>query len=64
MGALAGGGAAGSATFAVIVDAVLPPGTIEITNTATVADDGANGPDPTPANNSSTDTTPLRWCRT
>lgn len=60
VGALAGGGAAGSATFAVIVDAVLPPGTTEITNTATVADDGANGPDPTTANNSSTDTTPLQ----
>jgi uncharacterized repeat protein (TIGR01451 family) len=60
VGALAGGGAAGSATYAVIVDAVLPPGTTEIANTGTIADDGANGPDPTPANNSSTDTTPLQ----
>jgi hypothetical protein len=60
VGGLAGGGAAGSATFAVIVDAVLPPGTTELTNTGTIADDGTNGPDPTPANNSSTDTTPVQ----
>jgi uncharacterized repeat protein (TIGR01451 family) len=59
VGALAGGGASGSATYAVIVDDPVPPGTTEITNTATVADDGTNGPDPTPSDNSSTDTTPL-----
>jgi uncharacterized repeat protein (TIGR01451 family) len=60
VGAVGGGGAAGSANFAVTVDAVVTPGVTEITNTATIADDGANGPDPTPADNSSTDTTPLQ----
>ncbi|MET0555518.1 MAG: hypothetical protein ABW221_20930 [Vicinamibacteria bacterium] len=60
VGALAGGGATGSVNYAVIVDAPVPPGTTEVSNTATVADDGANGPDPVPADNSSTDTTPLQ----
>jgi uncharacterized repeat protein (TIGR01451 family) len=60
VGALSGGGAGGSANFAAIVAAPVPPGTVEITNTATVADDGTNGPDPVPADNSSTDTTPVQ----
>jgi uncharacterized repeat protein (TIGR01451 family) len=60
VGALAGGGAGGTATFAAIVAAAVPPGTVEITNTATVADDGGNGPDPVPGDNSSTDTTPVQ----
>src|SRR5690606_958936 len=30
-----------------------------ISNTTTIGDDGSNGADPTPANNSSTDTTPV-----
>lgn len=59
IGGLAGGGAAGSATFAVTVDSPVPAGLDEISNTATIADDGANGVDPTPADNSSTDTTPV-----
>jgi uncharacterized repeat protein (TIGR01451 family) len=56
VGALAGGGANGSATFAVTVDAGTAGGTV-VSNTATIADDGANGADPTPANNTATDTT-------
>jgi large repetitive protein len=59
VGALAGGGTAGSATYSVTVAATVPAGVTEITNTASVADDGANGSDPTPGNNTSTDTTPL-----
>ncbi len=33
------------------VDSTLPDGTTALTNTATVADDGTNGADPTPGNN-------------
>lgn len=58
VGSVAGGGAGGSATFAVTVGNV-PAGVTQITNTASVADDGAGGPDPTPGNNTATDTTPL-----
>ncbi len=49
----------GSATFALTVVNVAPPGVNQISNTATVANDNANGADPTPANNTSSDTTPL-----
>ena len=59
VGSLAGGGAAGSATFAVTVINPVPAGANEISNTATVGDDGANGADPTPGNNTAADTTPL-----
>ncbi len=52
-------GASGSATFAVTVVTPLPAGVTQIANTATIADDGTNGADPTPANNSSSDTTPV-----
>lgn len=45
-------GSAGMATFTVRVDDPLPPGQSEVYNTVLVADDGANGPDPTPPNNS------------
>ena len=44
-------------SFAVNVSAT-PVGT-DIVNTATVLDDGANGPDPTPLNNTATDTNTL-----
>lgn len=46
-------------TFAVVVTDALPAGVDTITNTAIIADDGRFGPDPTPENNSSTDTTPI-----
>ena len=44
--------------FAVTIDNPLPPGTVQISNTATINDDGRNGPDPTPDNNTSTVVTP------
>jgi uncharacterized repeat protein (TIGR01451 family) len=57
-GSLAGGGTGGQRTFAVTVGNV-PAGVTEISNTASVFDDGASGPDPSPANNTASDTTPL-----
>lgn len=59
VGAVAGGGGTGTATFAVTVNNPIPAGVTQISNTATVADDGTNGADPTPASNSDTDTTPI-----
>ena len=47
------------ATFAVTVVSPVPAGTTQISNTASIADDGANGSDPTPGNNSGSDTTPV-----
>ena len=38
------------------IDDPVTPGTTQIVNTVTIADDGANGPDPTPGNNTDTDT--------
>jgi uncharacterized repeat protein (TIGR01451 family) len=58
VGDVAGNGT-GSAIFAITVDDPLPTGVDTITNTAIIADDGRFGPDPTPENNSSTDTTPI-----
>lgn len=49
----------GSAVFAVDVDSSLPAGVEEVANTAAIADDGSNGPDPTPDDNSDGDTTPV-----
>jgi uncharacterized repeat protein (TIGR01451 family) len=59
IGGLNGGGANGSAAFAVTVASSVPAGVDQISNTADVDDDGGNGPDPTPGDNQSTDTTPL-----
>jgi LPXTG-site transpeptidase (sortase) family protein len=50
--------ASGSVTFAVTAAAALPAGVEQIENTAVVEDDGANGVDPTPENNTDTETTP------
>lgn len=58
-GTLIGCGGSGSATFAVTVDSPLPGGVTLITNTATISDDGTNGTDGNPSDNSSTDTTPV-----
>jgi uncharacterized repeat protein (TIGR01451 family) len=58
LGSLAAG-AGGSASFAVRVAAALPPGVTEIVNVVTIADDGANGPDLDPSDNTDSDTTPL-----
>ena len=52
-------GANGNVTFAVIVNNPLPTGVTQTTNTVVIADDGNNGVDPTPGNNTSTDPTPL-----
>ena len=38
---------------------IIPSEVTEISNTASIADDGANGTDPTPSDNSDTDTTPI-----
>ena len=46
-------------TVTVQVDNPVPAGVTSITNTATVSDDGTNGPDPTPANNTASDTDAL-----
>jgi len=59
IGAVAGGGAGASLDFAVTVDDPLAAGVTEIANAATIADDGNNGPDPTPGNNGAGDTTPV-----
>ncbi len=59
IGALAGGGAGGSARFAVVIDATVPAGTDETINRAEVADDGANGADANPADNEAQDSTPI-----
>ena len=49
-----------TATFAVTADEPLPPARRpEISNTASISDDGTNGTDPTPGNNSGSDTTPV-----
>jgi uncharacterized repeat protein (TIGR01451 family) len=52
-------GASGTVVFAVNVDSPLPAGVTQITNTVTISDSGASGPDLNPANNTSTDTTPI-----
>ncbi|MEO8195177.1 MAG: PKD domain-containing protein [Thermoanaerobaculia bacterium] len=48
-------GAATARTVTVLVDPALPLAVSSLSNVAMVADDGANGPDPTPANNQATD---------
>ncbi|MFL6193003.1 MAG: hypothetical protein ACJ75H_02435, partial [Thermoanaerobaculia bacterium] len=59
VGGLAAGGGNQTATFAVTVANPVAAGVTQISNTATIADDGANGTDPTPADNSGSDTTPV-----
>jgi len=58
LGTLAGGASLPIA-FTVIVDDPLPSGITLTTNTASVADDGTHGIEPTPADNADSDTTPL-----
>ena len=48
-------GAGGALTFGVRIADPVPPGTTQIVDTITIADDGSNGPDPTPGNNTDTD---------
>ena len=59
IGGLAAGSGDQGATFAVTTVDPRPEGVFEISNTASIADDGANGTDPTPGNNSDSDTTLL-----
>lgn len=59
VGNVAAGAASASVAFAVTIVDPIPAGTTSIGNTASVADDGTNGPDPTPGNNSDDETTPL-----
>jgi len=59
LGSLSAGGASRDATFAVTVEAVLSLGVDAILNTASVADDGRNGADPTPNDNRASTTTPV-----
>ena len=42
-------------TVTITIDSPAAAGTTSYTNTAVVSDDGVNGPDPTPANNTATD---------
>ncbi|MBN2554808.1 MAG: DUF11 domain-containing protein [Anaerolineales bacterium] len=55
IGALAAGSPAGTVLFVLNVDIPLPPSVTQIQNTAVIADDGANGSDPTPLNNTDDD---------
>jgi uncharacterized repeat protein (TIGR01451 family) len=59
VGAVTAGGGSHTAAFGVTAASPIPAGTTQISDTASIADDGANGTDPTPANNTSTDTTPI-----
>jgi uncharacterized repeat protein (TIGR01451 family) len=59
VGSLAAGGGSQTAAFAVTVVDPVAAGVTQISNTATVADDGTNGADPAPGNNSGSDTTPV-----
>jgi methionine-rich copper-binding protein CopC len=56
---LPAGDAGSTATFAVTVDSPVAAGVTLISNTASIADDGSKGADGTPADNSSSDTTPV-----
>jgi uncharacterized repeat protein (TIGR01451 family) len=59
IGSVAGGGGSGASSYAVTVNASLSPGVTQISNQASVADDGSNGSDPTPGDNTASDTTPI-----
>lgn len=58
IGALAAG-AGDTVNFAVKVDNPLPAGVTQISNSASIADDGGNGSEPTPNDNLATDQTPV-----
>ena len=58
MGNLPSGGS-GQTQFIVQVAPVLPAGVAGVTNTVTIGDDGLNGPDANPANNTATRFTPV-----
>ncbi len=60
LGTLAAG-ASGSVPFAVAVNSSLPPQVVSLSNTAWIADDGADGADSNPANNTATITTGITF---
>ena len=57
LGSFDAGASPRSFAFAVRLDATVPAGLLELTNTATVTDDGSNGADLDPADNQATTTT-------
>jgi LPXTG-site transpeptidase (sortase) family protein len=59
LGAVPASDPAATLTFAVVVDDPLAAGVTEINNAVSIADDGNNGDDPTPNNNSDDEVTPL-----
>ncbi len=59
IGPLAAGSGVQTALFAVTVDDPLPLDVEELVNLVSIADDGENGDDPTPDNNSDNETTPV-----
>jgi len=63
VGSLAAG-ASGSLTFAVTVALPIPDGVTQISNTVSIADNGINGADPNPGNNSGSDTTTVNKLNT
>jgi uncharacterized repeat protein (TIGR01451 family) len=52
-------GASGSVVFAVTVPSPVPVGLEQLNNTVFIADDGTHGADTNPANNTSSDSTPI-----
>jgi uncharacterized repeat protein (TIGR01451 family)/LPXTG-motif cell wall-anchored protein len=52
-------GASGSIAFTVKVNATLAAGQVDLDNVVVVADDGENGEDPTPGDNTGLDSTPI-----
>jgi uncharacterized repeat protein (TIGR01451 family) len=58
IGDLSSGGS-GSVIFAVTLDNPVPVGVTQVSNTASIADDGSHGQDETPSDNSDSDTTPI-----
>lgn len=57
IGSIAGGNTQTvTRTVTVRLNNSVPAGVVSLTNTAVVADDGTNGPDPTPGDNTATDT--------
>ncbi len=59
LGVLVAGGGNQTATFAITATDPIPAGVIQLANTAVISDDGTNGTDPTPGNNTGSDTTPV-----
>lgn len=59
VGELVADGAENELIFVVRVDETIPSSVARIDNTTSIADDGSNGPDPTPANNEASDYSPV-----